>query len=522
VNAMNTLNALDGVADVLGSVRSKGVRLWSENGELHFRAPKGALAQEEIARLRLFRSEILTLLEQGAHVPAASLEREPRDPSRCIPLTPSQLERWHFYRLNERPGVRLVASAMRVEGRLEVELLRQSVAAVVRRHEALRTRIVIIDGAPAQKITQAETFEFRVDDVAALAEPLQDSAAARLIQHFIAQPVQIATDPVLGVQAIRVSDDEHILVLAMEHIVSDGISLRILWRDLLNIYEDAQHSRNTLLPGIAVQFADYALWQHAEHESLTRRHAAYWEQRLSGCGRLRFRPDIKALPAPHPGWGRLPIRIDREVTGNLRKWCRLQQTTMSMTVFAAFAAVTLHWCKVSEGVFQYQTDGRRDPRLQNTIGLFATYLYLRISRQDNDSFARLIRRVTHEYCQAYEHADLPSSGSTDPRLAFACNSAFNWMPVTPEVDSSSQHTVLRTMRVSPFRFEHPIPQDVEIDHEPLIQLFEQQEEVVGHLYFAPNQLPAATMERFRANLLTSIRTLIAEPERPLNQLLAHL
>lgn len=513
VSLANSQVSMDRIADILGSVRKKGVRLWSENGQLHYRAPKGAFTQEEIECLRASRGQIVALLERAKCAETVEPRLEPRPRLDRAPLAFSQLARWNLYQLHERRSTRRVASAMRLHGRLSIDALRQSVAEVVRRHDALRTRIVLCDGIPTQETAESGDCELEVDDLTALSESFREVEVNRLIEQFILEPIDVAVGPLFGVRLLKLRDEEHVLIVAMEHMISDGFSLDILARDLFAAYMQALRGRAFSLPAIPIQFPEYAVWQRNAQKSWIEKHGAYWHERLAGWQRLRFPEDRSSPTETNLGWGMVPLRIGRDLKAELREWCRLRRTTVVMSVFAAYVGLVLRWCNVPEAVFQYQSDGRFSSKIENTIGYFAAVLYLRMQLLEDDSFVDLVNRATDEYCKAYEHADFSYMAAQVPRPEFTRNTGFNWRPQGLfKIDLSDLDASEDAMTCSPVRFASPSIRNLEADSEPSIVLSDADDEIVGDVYFPLNRFSVETMERFGRNFLMFIRALLRQPE----------
>lgn len=511
MTSANNLVSTDTIDDVLGAVREKGVRLWSENGQLHYKAPKGALTQEEIARLRVSKDQIILHLERAAAAQIAEPRAEPRRWLDHIPLTFSQLAHWNLYRLNERPAIRQVASATRLRGWLNVDALQKSVAEVVRRHDALRTRIVVMNGTPTQVISESSDHELRVDDLTALSGTRCEVEIERRIEQFILESVDVAIDPLFAALLLRLRDDEQVLVVAMEHMISDMYSLNILLRDLFTVYMQALKGRAFSLPEIPVQFPDYAVWQRNSQRLWIEKQGAYWDQRLTGCKRLRFPVDKDLPTATRVGWGTVPIQIGSDLKAELREWCRLKRTTLVMSVFTAYVGLVLRWCDASEAVFKYQSDGRFSPRIENTIGSFAAALYLRIRLLEDDSFVDLMNRAAEEYCRAYEHADFSYMAAQVPRPEFTGNPAFNWVPQVSKIDLSGLDGSENTIKCFPVHFAHPMLKKLDMDNEPTIVLHDTDNEVIGGVHFPLNRFSVNTMERFARNFLVFVGALLRQP-----------
>jgi hypothetical protein len=519
MNSADNQASVSVVADVLGSVRKKGVRLWSENGQLHYRAPKGALTQEEVDRLRGSRGQIVAFLEAAADSATAESSLKPRSRLNRAPLAYSQLSHWHLHRLSERPAVRQIASAMRLRGRLSVDALQKSIAQIVRRHESLRTRIVVCDGVPAQEIVESVDCELVVDELIGMSEPLREVETQRRIEQLILEPIDVSVGPLFGVRLLKLADDEHVLIVAMEHIISDGYSLGILTQDLFTGYIQALKGRAVSLPTIPVQFADYAIWQRNTHRAWIEDHGVYWDARLAGCQRVRF-PVDRSVGTPAPaGWGTIPVKIDKDLKKELGEWCRLRQTTLVMSVFTAYVGLALRWCDASDAVIQYITDGRVSPKIENTIGYFASTLYLRVELSDADSFIDLTSLVMNEYCRAYEHADFSFMEAQVPRPGFTRNTSFNWIPQRTQFDLPDLVGSEDAIACSPLSFGYPVLKKLDVDHEPVILLHDCEDEIVGVMGFPLNRFSVDTMTTFGRNFVGFVEALVRQPEARVKDIL---
>lgn len=500
---------LERITELIDAVRAKGVSLWSSAGQLHYKAPKGALTAAEIETLRNWKSQIVAQLEDIVGDSPSEARIEPRPTFERAPLTFSQLAHWRTSRLYERKPIRDVTSAMRLHGKLDHDALRRSVEEIVRRHDALRTRIVVRDGMPEQQIAASGECEIENYDLTKYSESSLESHVNRHLEQFLLAPIDFATDCLLGIRLLKLREDEHVLIVAMEHMIADGTSRGILWRELFTAYLQVLRGERVSLPPIPIQFADYAVWQQSMHGAWKQKSGVYWKQRLAGCRRLRF-PADHALPlSAAPGWGWVPVRMGKVLKTQLREWARAQQTTLAMTVFTAYVALVLRWCDVSEAVFRYQTDGRIVPGVENAIGFFASVLHLRIELQEGESFVELLRRVTHEHCGAYEHFDACYVESQIPVCDYTRNGRFNWLPQGSKSYSATQAAA--EFSYSPLRFTHPMLKTYDLDYEPGIVLHDIDEEVVGGAYFPLHRFSSETMERFARTFMIIVNELLREP-----------
>lgn len=508
------MESTETISDVLGRVRSKGVKLWVENGQLRYKAPRGTLSEDEITRLRVSKVQIVEFLEKASDLAYAEPTLEPRTQRDRAPVAYSQLAHWNLYGLSERPSFRQVVSVQRLLGRLNVELLRTALVAIVQRHEALRTRIVYSCASLTQEIASSVNCELEVYDLGELSEDDRETEMARLIEEHILQPVDLGVDPLFGLRLLRLGEKEHVLIVAMEHMISDEFSVRVLLRDLFTCYTQLSRGSQLDLPKLPVQFADYAVWRRKSISSWLQRHTAYWNEHLAGCGRLRF-PEDRSFPvSTRLGWGSVRFTIGRELKTELSDWCRLNRTTLVMSVFTAYVGLVLRWCSASDAVIEYQSDGRISPAIENTIGYFAAVLYIRIRICASETFTELLDQVTAEYCRAFEHADFSYLEAQQPRPEFARNTCFNWVPRGAPLNLSQLEGSEDTITHSPVRFVFPM-HNFERDNEPVVLLYDGDTEILGDIYFPKSRFSVESVERFGRNFLVFIRGLLSQSSAPI-------
>jgi hypothetical protein len=486
-------------AGIIGQVRDKGVQLWSKQGVLHYRGPKGALTREDMQQLHESKDLIVALLEQSSGISAQA------------PLTHSQRAHWNASCLYERPSVRQLACAMRLHGPLDVGALREALQYVVHRHQALRTRVVMSQGVPTQVVDASAHIDFATVDICTLTVSDRESEMLRLIDAAVLGPVDPAVGPMLAITLARWAHDEHVLIVAMEHLISDAHSMSIFLRDLFVSYGAYRSKRPVELPPLPIQFAEFAQVQSRSHHAWALKHGEYWRQHLAGCGRVSFPRGNQVAEGGASGWGTTPICIGRALKAELRHWCRAHRSTLPLVVFTIYAALVLRWCKVSDMVLRYQTDGRATPQVHNTIGYFASILNLRVTLMEGDRLLDLLQRITREYCQAYEHNDFSYLDAQVPRPPFANNPAFNWVPQALSNESSGAARG-DEIEMTPMAFDNPVLRQYQRESDPMLLLYDHESEIVGGVHYSRGRFSAEFMDRFASNFFVVLKTLLAEPQ----------
>ncbi len=506
-----------GAIDILGQVWKKGVKLWADNGHLRYRAPKGALTREEIERLASSKEQILLLLEELGAAPTSEPLLEPRQPCAFAPLTFAQLAHWRLNRLHERSSVRQVASAIGVRGPLDVQELDRSLAAVVARHEALRTRIVMVDGIPMQQILESAHAHLPLMDFSDVESDARGARLAGLIEQVVLEPVHLDAYPLFAVHLARFAVEEHVLIIAMEHMISDGVSVNILVRDLFAHYAQVSCG-GPPLPRLPIQFADYAVWQSATQSTWVQRHSQYWRERFAECQPLRF-PEHRTQSAEDlRGWGSVPVRIDAGLRNELLEWRRARRTTLVMSVLTAYAALILRWCNTSEALLRYQTDGRADPLVGGAIGYFASVLHLRLQLRASDTFVDLLQQIMQEYRSAHAHADFSYLDAHILPDALMRSPGFNWVPQEPRHDLTRPDESPHQLRFFPVPFDSPVLRNYKKDAEPTILFYEFDQQIVGSLLFQRARFADETMRKFVDNFFCFLRTLLQQPDKRINDI----
>ena len=496
---------------ILGSLCQKGVRVWLENNKLRYKAPRGALGADDIVRLRSSSQRLVCCLKKLSGDVAGARGHPGATEIGHAPLAFSQQAHWRQYDLPNWRSMRWVTTAIRIRGVLDVDALRRSIEQLVLRHDALRTRLAVVEGTPIQVTTRSIGCALEYNDLKGAGDDGRDRAAARLTAQLVEERIDVRQDSLWALLLLRLSETEHRLVIAAEHIVSDGASLSVFTRELLEAYSQASNGREFSLPLLPFQFPDYATWQRYTHGAWLKQHSRYLQEHLGGCGRLRFPTQNGAAARSSRFWDAVPVSIGPTVTAQLRAWCRMNNTTLAMAVFASYVALVLRWCDAHDAVFTYQSDGREDVRVQNVIGFFAAPLYLRIALSQSDNFTDLLEQITHEYCRAHEHIDFSYLMAQDPKPDFTRNTAFNWLPDQPFANGCKPCGSTTDITCSPVHVPRPAPCDIYMDCEPSILLRENCGQISGEIQFPADRFSAPSMETLRDALPRFILQLMAQP-----------
>ena len=330
----------------------------------------------------------------------------------ALPLSFAQERLWFLDRLEPGSPAYNVPLLARLTGRLAPAALAAALAGVVERHEILRTSYPELLEGPAQRIDSAARAPLPKIDLAALApEALRESTLDRLARRAATLPFDLAAGPVLRAFLFRVAAKEHALLLVVHHIATDGGSHAVLLGDLAALYAAALAERPSPLPALAVQYADFTLWQRARLEGAgVEREIEYWRERLAGRPPLALPTD---RPRPRRARHRGDVRTARlagDLLAALVAGARATQTTLFMAVAAAFHALLFRWTGQARVALGTPIAGRDRSELEPLIGLFVNTVVLAVDGTEGArgaSWRELLARVRAAALGAYAHASVP-------------------------------------------------------------------------------------------------------------------
>ncbi|HYR11590.1 MAG TPA: condensation domain-containing protein, partial [Longimicrobium sp.] len=361
---------------------------------------EGPTVAELAGRVEEMRREALPVLPPV--VPAERTEPPP--------LSFAQERLWFLDRL--RPGEISynLPFALRLRGALDADALERSLGEIVRRHEALRTVFRERDGTPVQVIAPFDGFRLTVMNLAHLPEQAREAEVQReLVAEGVARLFDLAAGPLFRAALLRLGAEEHVLLLSQHHIVSDGWSMGVLYRELSALYEAYRDGRESPLAEPVLQYADYAVWQREQVEGeVLERQLAYWRERLAGA------PELLELPTDHPRppvqtyrGATAPVELSPELLERLQALGRSEGATLYMVLLGAFQVLLSKYSGSEDIVVGSPIAGRTRKEVEELIGFFVNTLVLRTDLSGDPGFREVLRRAREVTLGAYEHQDVP-------------------------------------------------------------------------------------------------------------------
>ncbi|MFG2094577.1 non-ribosomal peptide synthase/polyketide synthase [Streptomyces sp. NPDC048612] len=372
---------------------------------------RAALGAEVSPRL-LFTHSTVGALAAALPDPAAA-RRTPDDTipaadrTAALPLSFAQQRLWFLDTFEPDSTAYVTYFVLRLRGALDAAALRTALDALVARHEPLRTTFAEQDGHAAQRVHAPRAVELPLDDLSDTPAQDRDGALDALLAREGAVPFDLGNGPLLRTRLIRLGAGEHVLTLAMHHIVTDGWSTAVLGRDLGELYAAALQDRRPDLPALPLQYADYAAWQRARAAAADDAQLAYWRRKLSGVAPLEL-PTDRPRPAVRTENGALlEFSLPAALTDRLRETGRRADATLYMTLLAACQVLLARWAGQEDVAVGTVASGRERPELEHLVGMFVNTLTLRSRVRDDLPFTALLSEVRTTVLEAFAHQDVP-------------------------------------------------------------------------------------------------------------------
>ena len=326
-----------------------------------------------------------------------------------LPLSFAQQRLWFIDQFDKGSAAYNMTGALRLGGALDAPALDRALAAVVRRHETLRTLIRSAEGEAEQIVTDAPFAGMVRRDLSAYPAPEREAALRALLAAEGRKPFDLASQPPLRALLVRLGAQEHVLLATLHHIAADGWSVGLLIQELAALYGAFAQGRPSPLPPLPVQYADFARWQrHCLGGAALEDQLAYWRTALQGAPELLELPGDRSRPPQQTFRGGVArFRIGEALTQSLRQLGREHGATLFMTLLSAYAVLLGRLGGADDIVVGSPVANRNRRETEELIGFFVNTLPLRVDLSGDPDFVELLRRTRGACLEAYAHQDIP-------------------------------------------------------------------------------------------------------------------
>jgi amino acid adenylation domain-containing protein len=439
-----------------------------------------------------------------------------RDGASEFPLSFAQQRLWFIDRLAIDSAFYNIPQALRLNGRLDVPSLERSLNEILRRHEALRTSITDSGGRPVQIVHDLTTLSLPLTDLSHLSEGEREREALRLTVEEGHRPFDLSVSPLMRAALLRLGEQEHILLVTMHHIVSDGWSAGIFLRELSALYGAFLSGEPTPLAELPVQYADFAVWQREWlRGEVLEEQLDYWKQRLGGeLPVLKLPTDRPRPPALSYRGAEQSLELTAEQTKQLKFLSRHEGATLFMTLLAAFDALLYRYTEQDDIVVGTPIAGRNRREVEGLIGFFVNTLVMRVGVKGTTTFRELLGRVREATLGAYAHQEVPFEKLVEelhPKRDTSRNPIFQVMFALQ--NTPLEDLTLPELRLVPFDISNDMTRfDLEF------HLWEHEGTLAGTLIYNTDLFDAATVAQMLGHFRNLLAGVVADPDARVSEL----
>ncbi|MED1960753.1 condensation domain-containing protein, partial [Brevibacillus formosus] len=482
-----------------------------------------AFGIEQTVRSIFEHPTIAAWSEQGAALHLGEKEAiggsiQPVSRQRNLPLSFAQQRLWFFDQFMPESPMYNIPSALRLQGELDIVAWENSLQAIILRHESLRTTFHEIDGQSIQVIHPHLDWKMDILDLRDLSAETKEKKIEQLAEAEAARAFSLGQGPLIRATMIQTDDQSYVFLINMHHIISDGWSMGIFYRELLANYEAFSKQETPELADLPIQYADFATWQREWLDGeILEQQVAYWKEKLSGAEPLLALPTDRSRPAVQSYKGAIYTKtFSADLLAKLKVLSQESNSTLFMTLLAAFQTLLYRYSGQEDIVVGSPVAGRNRQETENLIGFFVNTLALRTNVTGDVTFTELLARVRETALEAYAHQDLPFEKLVDElqlERSLSYSQLFQIMfvlqnfPLEEATTSGIQLTPLDSERhLTTSKFDLTLT------------MREQADGLVASFEYSTDLFDRSTIERMTGHLQNLLEAIIAQPEQSIEKL----
>ncbi|MFN6563916.1 MAG: amino acid adenylation domain-containing protein [Nostoc sp. ChiSLP01] len=433
-----------------------------------------------------------------------------------LPLSFAQQRLWFLHQLQPNSGFYNIPVVVRLQGRLQVTALEQSLQEIIHRHEALRTNFITIDGQPVQIIHPETSRTLSIVDWQHLPANEQEIATEEFAAAQAQQPFDLATSPLIKTTLVVLNETEHILLVCMHHIVSDGWSMGVFVQELATLYNAFCQGQPSPLAPLPIQYADFAQWQRQWLQGdVLQTQLTYWQQQLANAPVLLSLPTDRPRPAAQTYKGaHKHFALSFELTNGLAQLSQQQGVTLYMMLLAAFDTLLYRYTGTEDILVGTPIANRDRSEIEGLIGFFVNTLVMRADVSGNPKFSELLDRIREMAMDTYAHQNLPFEmlvEALQPERNLSHTPLFQVMFVL-------QNAPMSQVELSGLTVSSLITESATAKFDLTLQMENTAAGLVGWWEYNTDLFDGSTIERMANHFVTLLEGIVANPHQPISEL----
>lgn len=433
-----------------------------------------------------------------------------------LPLSFTQQRLWFLDQLKPGSVSYSVCGVFRLQGQLHIPILQQSLQEIIQRHETLRSIFPAQDGTPVLELIPPLELALTLIHLETSSPETRPREVEQRLTQEIQRPFNLAHGPLARFILLRLTEEEHILLTSFHHMIVDGWSMDLFYRELETLYTAFERGEASPLPNLPVQYVDFAFWQRQWlRDEMLERELAWWIEHLRGA------PTLLALPTDRP---RPPVLSDHgahysfllptQLLQRLKILGQREQSTLFMILLAAFNALLYRYSGQEDLVVGTFVANREHKALQALIGYFANTLALRLDLSHLPSFRELLARVRSAMLDAYAHQSTPFEQVID---ALQIERNLSYSPLV-QVAFVLQNREMFTLELSNLTSTLLSIESGAAKFDLLLEVVESEDGLSGVVEYNTDLFDEATIARMMTHWQNILERIVANPDEQIASL----
>ncbi len=476
--------------ELIKFLNQENIFIFFKDGKLVTRGKKGKLTPEIQSLIKENKDDILDFFKNKQY-----------------PLSFSQERMWFIDKIEKTAGYN-IPGAIRIKGKLNIEILKKVLNEIVNRHEILRTNFISINNSIKQFIHKKRYPTLEIQYFKNLESNKIEDEIQKSINIESQYLFDLEKDCLIRVILYKINDSEFVLFLNKHHIISDGWSFSVLFKEITILYKAFLSSRNSPLKELPIQYADYAVWQreNLKDEQLTKQ-SNYWKNKLKNTPILELPTDKSRPEKKTTNGASIPVLIDKKLTKDINNLCNENNATLFMVLLSAFKVLLYRYTNQVDICIGTPIANRKHTEIENMIGLFANTLALRTSINPNESFLCFLNSVKKTTLEAYDHQDIPFEKVvevTDPVRNLSYSPLFQVMLVLQNNPTSKLE--FSDLKIEPVEYKTCVSK-----FDLTLNLTESEKGIHGKIDFNTDLFNQESIECLINNFFVLLTNIISEP-----------
>jgi NRPS condensation-like uncharacterized protein len=434
------------------------------------------------------------------------------------PLSFAQRRFWFLKQLYPDSAADNLLNVIRLGGGLDVSVFEKAFSEIVRRHEILRTTFELKEGIPVQIISDPQPVNMPVADLSMLSEEKQIAEVERVAREEGLKPFNLSTGPLMRVGMIKLGEEDHVVMVTMHHIISDGWSMKVMVEEVSRMYGGYRRGEGEEEEEERIQYADYAIWQQEWLEGEEyKEQMRYWKERLAGLPPFLDLPTDFARPSERTTRGAtLLLVLPETLVARLKEFAHTENVTLFMMLLAVFNLLLHKYTSHTDIVIGTPIAGRNRIETEKLIGFFLNALILRTDVSNDPSFRQLLQKTRRITIEAFAHQDVPFEKIVEelnPERSSAYSPLYQVLFSLNNIPQSSlqlEDLMLSTVRIN----SDAVRFDLALYAE------ERDEELILCMQYSNDLFRADTIELMLKQYQNLIEAILSDPSQRMSELLA--